>query len=156
MVENALEAFSLLSALDVCCAIWFLFVLEFFSLEGVIFLTSKFSYLLVSIPTHKTKTRTANRWKTTNSKAPGPIIMIGQSETGSRVGTYLLHSSQAGVRLRCSFTSLSKGCRNAWPKPFCSAELACFDFSSSNETVQGPIESNGGLKVGNPLKLRTH
>ncbi len=41
-----------------------------------IFLTSKFSYLLVSIPTHKTKTRTANRWETTNSKAPGPIIMM--------------------------------------------------------------------------------
>jgi len=31
MVENALEAFSLLSAPDVCCAIWFLFVLEFFT-----------------------------------------------------------------------------------------------------------------------------
>jgi hypothetical protein len=48
-----------------------------------IFLTSKFSYLLFSTPTHKTKTGTANRWETTNSKALGPIIMIGQSETGS-------------------------------------------------------------------------
>jgi hypothetical protein len=26
-------------------------------------------------PTHKTETRTANRWGTTNSKPPGPIIM---------------------------------------------------------------------------------
>jgi hypothetical protein len=24
-----------------------------------------------------------NKWETTNSKPPGPIIMIGQSETGS-------------------------------------------------------------------------
>jgi hypothetical protein len=35
-------------------------------------------------PTHKTKTVTANRWETTNSKAIGRIIiMIGQSETWS-------------------------------------------------------------------------
>jgi hypothetical protein len=27
------------------------------------------------------ETGTANRWGTTNSKPPGPIIMIGQSET---------------------------------------------------------------------------
>jgi hypothetical protein len=31
-------------------------------------------------PTHKTETWTANRWGTTNSKPPGQIIMIGQSE----------------------------------------------------------------------------
>ncbi len=48
-----------------------------------IFLTSKFSYLLFSKPSHKTKIGTANRWETTNSRALGPIIMIGQSETGS-------------------------------------------------------------------------
>jgi hypothetical protein len=123
-----------------------------------IFLTSKFSYLLVCIPTHKTETRTANanRWETTNSKAPGPIIMIGQSETGSRVRTYLSHSSLAGVRLCCSFTSLSKGYRNAGPKPFRSAELLSFDFSSSNVNVQGHIQNTGRVKVGTPLKLDTH
>ncbi len=32
-------------------------------------------------PPHKTKTGTTNRWGTTNSKPPGPIIMMGQSET---------------------------------------------------------------------------
>jgi hypothetical protein len=36
------------------------------------------SYLLLSNSTHKTKTLFANRWKITNSKAPGPIMMIGQ------------------------------------------------------------------------------
>jgi hypothetical protein len=48
-----------------------------------IFLTSKFSYLLFSNPTHKTKTGTAKGWETTNSNLPRPIIMIGQLETGS-------------------------------------------------------------------------
>jgi hypothetical protein len=46
-----------------------------------IFFTSKFSYLFICNPTHKTETGTANRWGTTNSKPPGPIIMMGQSET---------------------------------------------------------------------------
>jgi len=48
-----------------------------------IFLTSKFSYLLFSNPTHKTKSGTANRRETTNSKSPRPIIMFGLSETES-------------------------------------------------------------------------
>ncbi len=48
-----------------------------------IFLTSKFKSFTFSNPAHKTKTGTANRWEYTSSKPPGPIIMIGQSETGS-------------------------------------------------------------------------
>jgi hypothetical protein len=39
--------------------------------------------LLFSNLTDNTKTRTANRWEITNSKAPGWIITIRQSETGS-------------------------------------------------------------------------
>jgi hypothetical protein len=35
------------------------------------FLMSKFSYLFFSNPAHKTKTRTAKRWETTNNKPPG-------------------------------------------------------------------------------------
>jgi hypothetical protein len=62
---------------------------------------------------------TANRWETTNSKPPGPIIMIGQLETGSNTRSYLLHSSMAGVRLVVLFTTLRKLCKNAGPKPFC-------------------------------------
>ncbi len=46
-----------------------------------IFFTSKFSSVLFSNPTLKTETRTASRWGTTNGKPPGPIIMMGQSET---------------------------------------------------------------------------
>jgi len=30
-------------------------------------------------PTHKTESETANRWETTNSKPPVPIIMVGWS-----------------------------------------------------------------------------
>jgi hypothetical protein len=54
-------------------------------------LTSKFATF--SNPTHKTKTGT--RWQTTNSKAPGPIIMIGLANQKQGVGgrSYLLHSS---------------------------------------------------------------
>ncbi len=44
-----------------------------------IFLTSKFSSLLFSNPTHKT-TAANNRWETTNSKPHGPIIMLDQLE----------------------------------------------------------------------------
>jgi hypothetical protein len=41
------------------------------------FRTSKFSYLLFSNPTHKTKSKagSAYMWETTNSNPPGPIIM---------------------------------------------------------------------------------
>jgi hypothetical protein len=38
---------------------------------------------LVLLFSNHTKTRTANRWEITNSKAPGRIITICQSETGS-------------------------------------------------------------------------
>jgi hypothetical protein len=40
-----------------------------------------FNYLLFCNSAHKTKIRTANRWETTNSKPPEPIIVIGQSKT---------------------------------------------------------------------------
>jgi hypothetical protein len=50
---------------------------------GKIFLTSKVSYLLSSNATHKTKTETGSKLETTNTKPPGPSIMIGRSETGS-------------------------------------------------------------------------
>jgi hypothetical protein len=42
----------------------------------------KFSYNPFSNPAHKTGTLNT-RWETTNSKAPQPILMIGQSEVGS-------------------------------------------------------------------------
>jgi hypothetical protein len=42
-----------------------------------ILFTSKFNYLLFSKPFHKTKT--ANRWETTNNNPPGPIKLSNQS-----------------------------------------------------------------------------
>jgi hypothetical protein len=64
-----------------------------------IFFISKFSNLLIFQPRHKTKTGTANRWQTTNSKSPGQINKIGQNREGAAIRSYLLHSSLAGVRL---------------------------------------------------------
>jgi hypothetical protein len=84
------------------------------------FLTSKFSYLPFSNPTHKNKTGTANRLETTNSKPPGPIIMIGQSQTGS--GSQIIFITLffwQGLDFAVPFTSLSKLCKNVGPKPFC-------------------------------------
>jgi hypothetical protein len=93
-------------------------------------------YILLSNSTHKTKTLFANRWKTTNSKAPGPIIMIANPKQGVSIRSYLLHSSLAGVRLCCVFYQPAKLCKNGEPKPFCGAY---FDFSSSNFNLQGQI-----------------
>jgi hypothetical protein len=62
-----------------------------------IFLTSKFSYSLFSNLTHKTKTGTANRSETTNSKPPGSKSL--------RLGIQIRSSSQivfiALVSSRC-------------------------------------------------------
>jgi hypothetical protein len=48
-------------------------------------LTSNLSYLLFRNLTHKTKTGTANRWKTDNSNSPGPIKLSSQPTTGLRI-----------------------------------------------------------------------
>jgi hypothetical protein len=58
--------------------------------------------------THKIKIGTANRWESTNSKPPGPIIIVDQSETRKAVKLYLSYSAVA-------FTFLGK---NARPKSF--------------------------------------
>jgi hypothetical protein len=60
---------------------------------------------------------TANWWEATNSKPPGPIIMIGQSEI--KQGTAVRsHSFLAYVGFAVPCTSLSKLLKNAGPKPF--------------------------------------
>ncbi len=70
-----------------------------------IFLTSKFSYLLFSNPTHGTKTGTTNRWETTNSNPPGPIKLSSQSI--------------ASVRLCCAFYQPQKIVQNHF------ADMSC-------------------------------
>jgi hypothetical protein len=125
-------------------------------------------------PTHKTKTGTANRWETTNSKAPGPIIIgLANQKQGAAVRSDLSHSSLAcleqlhwhtrhGWELLVGFYAhfyqpTRKLCKNAKPKPICYAKQACFDFSSSKFLLQGHIVSTGGggLKNRESLLLPT-
>ncbi len=42
------------------------------------------------------------------------------------------------------FTSLSRWCENARPKPFCRVKSPCFHFASSSFNLQGPILSTAG------------
>ncbi len=79
-------------------------------------LQSKFRYLHFSNPTHKTKTGTSNRWQMTNSKPPGPTIMIGESIYGAAVTLYSLHSSLAGVRLCLAFYQTHQTVQKCWAK----------------------------------------
>ncbi len=98
-----------------------------------IFLTSKISYLLFSNPTHETKTGTADRGETTNTKPPGPIR--NRDQQPQHIYYTLLWQLLLGFA--GPFTSLSKLCKNSGSKPFCWAKLSCFDFSSSNFNFAG-------------------
>jgi hypothetical protein len=98
-------------------------------------LTSKFSYLFISKLTHKTKTGTANRWETANSKPPRPIIMIGQSKTGSTsqiIFVTLFFQQLLGFSVL--ITNLGK----------LQVKLACFEFLQPNLSGQGHILSTTG------------
>ncbi len=97
-----------------------------------IFLTSKFSYLLFSTLTHKTKIETANSQEITDitkNKAPRPIIMISWSKawTSSQIIfiTLLLGRCQA---LQCLSPASAK-----------LAKLACFNLFSSNFNMRGAL-----------------
>jgi len=89
--------------------------------------TCKFSYLLFCNPTHKTETGTANRWETTNNKPPGPIIMMGQSETliSSQIITLLLFSAGGLV-------PATTKCIIMLSQTIFLTQTGMFDFSSSN------------------------
>jgi hypothetical protein len=63
-----------------------------------IFFTCKFSYIGFCKPANKTETGIANRWWTTNSKPPGPIIMMDQSETLSSSQIILIALFCAGAQ----------------------------------------------------------
>ncbi len=98
-----------------------------------IFFTAKFSYLLFCNPSHKSETGIANRWGTSNSKPPGPIIMMGRSESLSSSEIILLHTCRPLVQL-LGLVSHYKLCHYAEPRLFFSPKPAYFDFSSSNAT----------------------
>jgi len=69
-------------------------------------------------PPIKLKLGQQSRWGTTNGKPPGPIIMMGQSETLAPVRSYLLHSFLQVHSVAAPFTSHGNLCNYAEPKPF--------------------------------------
>jgi hypothetical protein len=95
-------------------------------------------------PIYKTKTETANRWETTNSKPPGPIIMIGQSETGSssQIIFITLFSGRYTTSL-CLFKQTVQ--QKCLAKTILLSQTSVFGlFSSSNFRLQGHILSTTG------------
>ncbi len=104
-----------------------------------------FNYFLFFNPTHKTKTGTANRWETTKKTTWTNYYdsPIRNREHQSDHIYYTLLRQVLGFVV--PFTSISKLCKNAGPKPFCWTKLACFEFSSSNFNLQGHILSTGGV-----------
>jgi hypothetical protein len=55
-------------------------------------------FFFFSSPTHKILTGIGNRWETTNSKPQGPIILDGQSKTGTS-SQILFHTLFIGIIL---------------------------------------------------------
>jgi len=88
-----------------------------------IFLTSEFSYLLFSNPTHKTKTKTAIRWETISIKPPGPSIgpreealpLPIRNREQQIIFITLFSGKCQALKFAVPFTSLSKLCKNAGP-----------------------------------------
>ncbi len=91
-------------------------------------------------PTHETKTRTANRWGTTNSKTLWSIIMMGQSETLSNGQITFITLFSAGVAQSC-FTfhqPLQASDTIMWSQNhFLGPNGHIFDFSSSKSSCAG-------------------
>jgi hypothetical protein len=67
---------------------------------------------------------------------------------------YLANQQQV-LGFAVPFTSLSKLCQIAGPKPFCCTKPTCFDFSSSNFNLQGDIMCTGGVALRGGRVLRT-
>jgi hypothetical protein len=81
-----------------------------------LFFTSKFNYLIFCNPTHKTETGIANRWGTTNSEPPAPIIMIGQSKTLSGSHIIFITLFCAGAHPCCAFYQPQQILQCCWAK----------------------------------------
>ncbi len=107
--------------------------------------TSKFSYVLFCNLTNKTETWRENRWGTTNNKPPGPIIMLGQSETMSSSQIIFITLFFSEVHSAAEpFTSHGNVRNYAEPKPFSSVKPTYVGFSLSRFTVQDHILSPAG------------
>jgi hypothetical protein len=84
-------------------------------------------------PTHKTKTGT---------EIGGRLLTATHLDQSN----YLTNQHEM-LCLAVPFTSLSRLCTNAGPKPFCWAKLTCSDFSSSEFNLQGHILSTAGVAL---------
>jgi hypothetical protein len=82
----------------------------------------------LATPLMKLKTGTANRSGTSNSKPPGPIVTVAQSEHWASVRSYLLHSFLRLQSAAVSFTSHPKPCNYADPKQFPEPNRHILDF----------------------------
>ncbi len=91
-----------------------------------IFLTSKFSYFFATPPI-KQKTGTANRWETTNSKPHGPIIMVGQSKTGS--SSQIIFITLCFGRCTTSFYQPQQTVQKSWAKNILLSQTGMFFFT---------------------------
>jgi hypothetical protein len=80
-----------------------------------LFFTSMFSYLLFCNP-HKTEIGTAYRCRTTNSKSPGPIIMMGQSETLINSEIIFITLFSACEEPCCTFYQPQQSLQFCWAK----------------------------------------
>jgi hypothetical protein len=81
---------------------------------------------------------------TTNSKPPGPIIMIDQWEILSHSQVNLLHSFLEVHNCVATLTCHGKLLKFGAEKPISSAKPAHFDFFTINFTVWSHIPSTGG------------
>jgi hypothetical protein len=110
-----------------------------------VFFTSKFSYFLSCNPTHEIETMTANRWGTTKSKPPGPIAMMGQSDTEQKSDhIYYTLFCRCWTGIVPFASDYKKTVQLFGAKTIFVSQLAHFDFSSCNFNVQGPIVSTIG------------
>ncbi len=93
-----------------------------------IFFSSKFSYLILCNPTHISEIGIANRCGTTNSEPPGPIIMIGQSETLSSSQIIFITLFCAGAQRCFAFYGPPETLQLCWAKTIFWAKPAYFAF----------------------------
>jgi hypothetical protein len=80
--------------------------------------TSKFNYFTFFKPHPYIKTGAANRWETTNSKPPEPIIMISQLETGTSRQNHIYYTLlwHQILDLRCVLYRLRQTMQKFWAK----------------------------------------
>jgi hypothetical protein len=108
---------------------------------------SKVSCFPFGNPTNKTQTGTAYTWGSTNSKPPGPIIVIDQSEILSRSHVQFITLSLGGAQLCCAIYQPLQAARIWCRKPISWAKPEHFNFFTINCSVWSHIPSTIGDAV---------